>query len=342
MNRLRVVCVGAGYFAKFHVEAWKRIPEVSVVAICDQKIEKAYRLAKEFEVNTVYASIDEVYKNISFDILDIITPPGSHLSLSLQAASYGKSIICQKPLAPSFKEAKELVLEMNQSKVRFMVHENFRFQPWYRQIKLLLEEGAIGQELFSINHRLRMGDGWAKTAYLDRQPYFRTMPRLLIHETGIHFIDVFRFLLGEVDSVYARLRKLNKHIAGEDSGIIFFEFKNGCQGVFDGNRYNEPRVANPRYTFGEMLIEGSEGSIRLYTNGAIYLQKLGEREIEVEYHHEDIHFSGDCVFFTQKHFVHCLLSGKKFETNGNDYLNNLQVQEAIYVSAEGKKEIKIS
>ncbi len=341
MNEYRVVCVGAGYFAKFQIEAWKRIPEVTLVAICDQDIVKAKQLANKYKVKEVYSSIEEVYKKVSFDIIDIITPPDTHISLCKQAASNGKHIICQKPLAPNLKEANELVSMMNKSKSRFMVHENFRFQPWYRKIKSLLNQEVIGNEIYSINHRMRMGDGWPQDAYLARQPYFREMPRLLIHETGIHFIDVFRFLLGEIDSVYAKLRKLNKYIKGEDSGVIFFEFRNGCQGIFNANRYNESRDENPRYTFGEMLIEGSNGSLRLESDGTIYIQKLGEKEVEVKYHHENINFAGDCVFFTQKHFINCLQSNKDFETNANDYLNNLLVQEAIYKSNQDKKEIKI-
>lgn len=220
-----------------------------------------------------------------------------------------------------------------------MIHENFRFQPWYRKMKQLLSEGAIGNEIYTLNHRMRMGDGWADDAYLARQPYFREMPRLLIHETGIHFVDVFRYLLGDVHSIYARLRKLNKHIAGEDCAMIFFEFKNGTQGIFDGNRYNEARTPNSRYTFGETLIEGDEGSIRLDVDGSIYVHRLGEAEVEIQYEHSDINFSGDCVFFTQQHFIDCLRSGGEFETNSTDYLENLIVQEAIYESAQSRKEI---
>ena len=68
-----------------------------------------------------------------------------------------------------------------------------------------------------------MGDGWGDNAYLDRQPYFQTMPRLLVVETAIHWIDTFRFLFGEVDAVYARLRRINPAIAGEDAGLICFD-----------------------------------------------------------------------------------------------------------------------
>lgn len=341
MTRFKVVCVGAGYFSKYHVEAWKRIPEVELVAICDLDITKAQSLADQFDVKQVFSSTAELYDNLSFDILDIITPPATHLGLCMEATAKGKHIICQKPLSPSFEEAQELISAMNTAKTRFMIHENFRFQPWYRKIKELLDDQAIGDKIFSINHRMRMGDGWSENAYAERQPYFRSMPRLLIHETGIHFVDVFRFLLGDIKSVYSRLRKLNQHIAGEDCGLILFDFENGCQGVFDGNRYNESNTKNPRYTFGEMLIEGNGGSIRLALDGSIYLQKLGQDEVKIDYNHEDKNFSSDCVYAAQKHFVDCLISGNDFETNANDYLKNLQVQEAIYLSAEKRKEIDL-
>ena len=52
-----------------------------------------------------------------------------------------------------------------------------------------LDLGTIGR-LHSISCRTRMGDGWQTDAYLARQPYFRTMPQLLVYETGVHFIDV--------------------------------------------------------------------------------------------------------------------------------------------------------
>ncbi len=333
MNPLNVVCVGAGYFARYHVEAWKRIPDVHIVGICDEDLQKAQKLAAEFDVEKTYNSIDKVYDDVDFDILDIITPPSSHYALCTQAADRGKHIVCQKPLTPDFDKSQELVQRMNDSNVRFMVHENFRFQPWYRKIRSLIEEKAIGDDIFSISHRMRTGDGWSERAYLDRQPYFREMPRLLVYETAIHFIDVFRFLAGDIISVFAKLRRLNRDIKGEDCGLILFDFENGCQGVFDGNRYNESPSSNPRYTFGEMLIEGSGGSIRLHSDGSIFQKKLGAEEVEIEYWHDDVNFASDCVYFTQEHFIECLRYGRDFETNGNEYLRNLQVQEAVYVSA---------
>ena len=104
-----------------------------------------------------------------------------------------------------------------------MVHENFRWQPWYRKIKSIQQAGSIG-DFTHIYFRMRMGDGWSKNAYLDRQPFFRDYPRLLIYETGVHFVDTFRYLMGEILEVYANLRQLNPVIKGEDTGQVFFRF----------------------------------------------------------------------------------------------------------------------
>ncbi|MEM6318710.1 MAG: Gfo/Idh/MocA family oxidoreductase [Bacteroidota bacterium] len=336
-RKIRIACIGAGYFAQFHVEAWQRIPEVELVAICDTQIEKAQQLAQKFSVKKAVSDVEELLGQEPLDVIDIITPPETHYALCLQAAKRGIHIICQKPVAPTLLEAKQLVEQVAIHKVRLMIHENWRFKPWYRQIKQMLLDKAIGDKLHTMYFQMRMGDGWPEDAYLSRQPYFRTMPRLLVYETGIHFIDTFRYLAGEVESVFANLKKLNPAIAGEDAGQVFFNFKNGASAIWDANRFNESNHPNPRYTFGTMLVEGNGGSIRLYNDGRITLQQLGLSEVEVPYHHENRNFAGDCVYFLQKHFVHSYLNELPFETEGAAYLKNLEIQEAIYESSREKK-----
>ena len=155
-----------------------------------------------------------------------------------------------------------------------------------------MKDGAIGDTLHSLNFRMRTGDGWGPKAYTPRQPYFQTYPRLLVYETGVHFIDTFRFIAGEVKRVFARLRKLNPIIAGEDCGLLLFEFENGAVGLWDANRFNDTTAQNPRYTFGDFLVEGNDGTIRLYTDGRITIQALGGKEMDHAYTHEDRNFAG--------------------------------------------------
>lgn len=333
METLKGVAVGVGYFSHFQYDAWNRTPGVRLTAICNRSISTGIEIAAKYGIEKHYTDYREMIDVEKPDFVDIITPPETHFEMCAYAADAGVNIICQKPLAPSYSQAVDIVEYVQKRGVQFMVHENWRFQPWYREIKKLLEAGTIGRVHY-MYFRSRMGDGWGKDAYIPRQPYFREYPRLLVYENGIHFIDTFRYLNGEISEVFARLRRLNPVIKGEDFGLITFGFANGSDAVLDANRYNEPDYQNPRYTFGIMLIEGEEGSIRLAHDGQITVQRLGEQLTRHVYSPSTHGFCGDCVYVTQQHFVDCLRSGTPFETNGDDYLRSLAVQEAVYRSAD--------
>lgn len=340
MRRLKGAAIGAGYFSQFHFDGWSRLTGVELTAICDLDPGKAERAAAKHGVPRCYSDVAQMLAAEQPDFVDIITGPDSHLDLTRQAANAGAAVICQKPLAPTFDEAKQLVEIAASANVPLMVHENFRFQPWYREIKSLLDQGQIGDRLHSISIRTRTGDGWQPDAYMARQPYFRQMERFLVFETGVHFIDTFRYLAGEMSGVYATLRRLNQDIAGEDAGTILFEFASGAQGIWDANRYNESNAADPRYTFGEVLVEGSAGSLRLYEDGRLTIQPLGKPESEHAYTRSQRGFASDCVYETQKHFAHCLSASTPFETSGASYLKTLAVQEAVYQSAATRQPIR--
>jgi predicted dehydrogenase len=333
MEKLKGVAIGAGYFSRFQYEAWTRIPEVEITALCNRNEDRARPLMEEYGVARHYTDYREMIEQEKPDFVDVITPPETHREMCAFAGERGVHVVCQKPLAPTFEEATAIVEEARKARIRFMVHENWRFQPWHRQIRRLLDAQAVGEKLHSLAFRMRMGDGWGQDAYLARQPYFRDYPRLLVYETGVHFIDTFRYLAGRVERVYARLRRLNPVIAGEDCGILVFDFASGAVGLLDANRYNEPSFPNPRYTFGEFLVEGNRGSLRLYGDGRITVQPLGEEEREYDYPHEDRNFGGDCCYAIQRHFVDRMLDRGPFETSGEEYLQTLAVQEAVYESA---------
>ena len=160
---------------------------------------------------------------------------------------------------------------------KLIIHENFRFEPWYRAAKGLLDQGALG-DIYQITFRMRPGDGQGPDAYLARQPYFQKMPRFLIRETAIHFIDTFRYLLGEIVGVSADLRRLNPAIAGEDAALLTFRFASGVRGVFDGNRLADHQADDRRKTMGEMSIEGAKGTLRLDGYGRLFQRKHGSNE----------------------------------------------------------------
>lgn len=334
MEKLRGAVIGAGYFSQFHFDSWKRIEEVELVAVCDSNREAAEKASQTYGIESVFTDHLTMLGEVKLDFVDIVTRPDTHFRLVRDFADAGVAIICQKPLAPAVDEARKIVEVTDQAGVRFMVHENFRFQPWYREIKQLLAAGTIGNKVHTITFRNRAGDGWGDDAYLARQPYFQTMQQFLIFEAGIHTIDTFRYLAGEIDRVWCLHRKLNPVIAGEDSAIGVFQFTGGGVGVYDANRFNESTAENPRYTFGELLVECDGGTIRLHDDGRITVQKLGDAEFNHAYQPSRHGFAGDCVHQTQLHFVGGLRSGERFETDGASYLKSIAVQEAMYRSAE--------
>ena len=330
---LKGVVIGAGYFSQFQCAAWQQIPDVSITAVSDFSQEKGKTFLQRFGIKKYYADYQEMLVKEKPDFVDIITPPQTHYEISKFAAKLGIHVICQKPLAPTYEESIALVNTVQATDVRFMVHENWRWQPWYREAKKLIEDDVLG-EPFSLYFQMRTGDGWSDDAYLSRQPYFRKYKRLLVFETGVHFIDTFRYLFGEIGSVYARLQQRNKHIKGEDSGQIMYGFVDGQTAVFDSNRYNENEARNPFYTFGKMRLDGSKAHLKLDTEGNIFIKPLGKATYHHNYAHNPNLFGGGCVYNLQRHFVDCLQTGQEFENNGTDYLKTILAVEKTYESAE--------
>ena len=339
-NKIRIAIVGTGYFSQFHFDAWKRL-KVNVVAICSFNENDAIYYSKIFNNCPIYSNFKKMIDEIDLDFVDIVIPPKDHLKLIKIAANKNVNIICQKPFTNSYSEAINAVNISNKNNVLLIVHENFRFQPWYQKIKKILYNNLLG-ELYQVSFRMRPGDGQGKDAYLKRQPYFQKMERFLIRETAIHFIDVFRFLFGEIDSVFACLSKLNENIKGEDAGYLLFNFENGMKGIFDGNRLSDHIAVDRRLTIGEMIIDGSDGTLRLNGNGELFRRRFNSnKELKINYKWDNKGFAGDSVFKCQRHILEHYLRGKILHNSGNDYLKNLKIEKCLYKSNSMGKIFKI-
>jgi len=342
MPALRVACAGAGYFSQFHYQGWRAIADAECAALADRDEARARAMAERFGVPQIFAALEPMLDRVRPDLLDIITPPATHREFVTAAVERRIPVICQKPFGRTYAEAAALVELAEGAGVPLVVHENFRWAPWHREAKRLIDGGTLGTP-HCIAFRLRPGDGQGPRAYLDRQPYFQQMPRFLVYETAIHWIDTFRFLMGEVSAVYARLRRVNPAIAGEDAGYIVFEFAGGAAGLFDGNRLNDHVAANPRRTMGEMWLEGSAGVLRLDGNARLWWKPHHQDEAEHVYDGGSTDaFAGGACERLQRHVARGLREGAPFENTGREYLANLKVQEAVYRSHEEGSRIELA
>ncbi|MFT5623802.1 MAG: putative dehydrogenase [Lentimonas sp.] len=334
----RVACLGAGFFSQFHHDGWRRLQDAQLIGVADHDLGKATASG-----HPPFNDLQQMLETTQPDIIDIILPPTAHANAISVAVKFDlKLIICQKPFCTSLTEARAMTALAKANGIRLIVHENFRFQPWFRTIKLAIQDGVIGEPM-QATFRLRPGDGQGPNAYLERQPYFRTMPRFMIHETGVHYVDTFRFLFGNPTALYADLRKVNKVIAGEDAGFVTFDHPGGVRSLLDGNRNLDHGAANTRCTMGEGLFEGTHGTLTLLGDGSVQFRRFGSLiQKEILLPDKSGTFGGDCTFRLQEHAVNALFGNGTLENEAEDYLNVIQIENAIYDSAKIMSKVKLN
>jgi predicted dehydrogenase len=217
--------------------------------------------------------------------------------------------------------------------VPVVVHENWRWQPWFREAHRLIQSGAIGAPL-CYEFRMRQRDGIGPQAY-PNQPYFREMPRLLIHETLVHPIDTARYFFGDVRSVHARMRRLNPGIAGEDRALLTLSHESLVDGVVDGHRFLDPDPPGP--AMGETVVEGEAGVLHINAPGEITINR---RTVYAPGALPG--YKGDSVRAMQLHFIDCLQSGTQAESSVIAYWNTFAAVEAAYESATSGRVVAVN
>jgi predicted dehydrogenase len=318
--------IGAGFFAAHHAEAWRRIEEVRILAVSDPIAGRAAAFAAKHGIPRSYEDTGKMLQTEQASFVDITTRPETHLALTKLAAEHGLHSICQKPMAPTLPECVAMCEAVEAAGVRLMIHENWRWQPWYREAKRWIDRGAIGHPRH-LSFDWRTGDGNGQEPYA-AQPYFRDMPRLIIYESLVHILDTFRFLAGELEITACETRRVNPAIQGEDWAEIEVRFASGCTGLIHGDRQTGP-VPAP-VAMGSMRIEGERGTLLITPDGELSLD--GKR---LDFTPSMAGYRGDSVFATQKHLIDCLRSGQASESEGRAYLSTAQLVEDAYFVYNG-------
>ena len=194
-----------GISRRFKYEAWTRIPEVEIVALYN-RTRRPRPSWREYGVPRYYADWKEMLDRERPDFVDIITPPETHEEMcALRGGARHPHHLSEAAGAdlrsqPSASSSRSTAPACGSWCTRTSAGSR-----GIARSRTFKRAGDIG-DFTHIHFLMRMGDGWGEDAYLARQPFFREYPRLLIYETGVHFIDTFRFLLGDVASVVAETK----------------------------------------------------------------------------------------------------------------------------------------
>jgi len=326
-GKLRIGFAGAGAISQYHLVGWSEMPDAQVVAICDIDEARAHAKAQAFSIPAVYTDFRSMIEHEKLDAVDIVTPVDTHAQLTRTAADAGLHVSCQKPLTPTVREAEQLIAYVGE-RVRFMVHENYRFRPHYVQVRQWLEKGSIGDithARMTVRSQGMIDVGDTPAFLLNRQPYLKDFKRLLIFEVLIHHLDVMRTLLGPLEVVSAQVAKVNKALAGEDVAVILMRGRGGMTVVMDGN------ISAPGYgpmPADRLEIMGKRGTL-VYDRDRLFL--AGSAEAPVVF---DLAKNYQACFTSAvREFVRGLREDKPFAIDRLDNLETLKLMESCYVAA---------
>jgi predicted dehydrogenase len=332
--------IGCGYVSRFHLEAWKQVPGARLVALCDLDSDRLAGAAARIPEARCFRDAAAMFAAAPLDFVEICTRPDSHRALVELAARRGVHVLCQKPAAAVRSDFRAMIECCAAAGVRLMIHENWRFRPWNRALRRAIDAGSIGRPIrLRLAHRdtraLRP-DGFAD------QPYFATMPRLILLEMGCHLIDTARFLFGEVQAVTATVRRFGAGHPGEDVATLSVDFASGALGLLDLSWCAPADLARPEWALNQTVAEGTAGTLRLRADGSLeWVSPTGTIE------HTPVALpAGDRVYLdgyiaTQAHFIDGLRLGTEHETQASDNLKTMDVVWAGYRSAEEGRTIAL-
>jgi predicted dehydrogenase len=329
-----IAIIGAGFIVKeCHLPAYREAG-YNIVGIYNRTVEKARKVAGEFNISKVYESLEELFADPRVEVVDIAVPPHEQPNLVKLAAKHGKHILAQKPIAKTLEEAKEVVAVCREAGVHLAINQNGRYDPAIQATKNLLEQQYIGKPVVA-TIELRFKPHW--------QQYQLDYDRLMFLFMSIHHLDQFRYLFGTPNRLYASaIPHPEGTFKGEYTGSYILEYDSGLMATAwdDGFTWDPP-------SFGVFYkIEGTEGVIKMnigWPSGdpstiSFYSKKLGDAWITPNL--EGSWFPG-AFKYTMGALLKTIETGEESLLSGENNLETMAMVEACYLSNEQKRAIDI-
>jgi len=328
---MKIGIVGAGFMGTTHAAGWAETP-AKIVGFTAETPQEANSLAKRY-VTDVYSSLDEMLFDV--DVVDICSPTHLHYEMALKAAAAGKHIVCEKPLARTTKQAREIVTACRTAGVQLLVAHVVRFFPEYALAHSAVVEGQIGKPGVIRLHRgsyrpKKPAGNW----FLDEVKSGGILMDLMIHD-----YDYARWIAGEVETVSARRVTQRHPDAPVDYGLVILSHKSGALSHIAG------AWAYPPPAFRTHLeIAGDRGLIEFDSDGTAPIQNLilkssGSNAPDVALPSSPV---SESPYTTQiKEFYRALAEGMTARVNAVDGLAAVQIAEAALESAHTGQPVKL-
>ena len=332
-------CGGIAFDA--HLPSLKEIPSAEVVAVSNRSEGKAIKAAEYCGISTWYTDNQKVIDEEGVDAVVICIPPNGHAEWTIKAAEAGKHVLCEKPMARSVQECDKMIEAAHRNKVKLMVAEMKRFNPGFRKVKELIDEGVIG-DVFMVRYHNSYHEPHVRKAWWV-QPEISGGGEMMNELT--HQVNTLRWMIGEVKRVSA----LTNHPWGpppEDNAVVSLEFEGGAIGVVTVSwmtkEYNFAFPAPLDHAWDEKIeIFGAEGSILIetpFTYWRIPLKLSLYTEKELPGYNKGWNFprvpATNHYVAQIQHFIDCIRNDTESEVSGEEGRADLAVVRAAMESAE--------
>jgi UDP-N-acetylglucosamine 3-dehydrogenase len=307
---MRVGVVGAGFIGAVHLEAYANMPEVEVVGVADARPEIAAAGATVVGARA-YPSYEELVAEEDVEVVDVCLPTTYHRELALGAAREGQHVILEKPIARTLEDAGAILEAFTGTEHRLFVGHVVRFFPEYVRIKATVDAGDLGTVgVARTSRRSPFLTGW-RDWYADWRMSGGILLDLMIHD-----FDFLRWILGEVERVYAR-GVLGREYNRLDYALVTLRFEGGAIAHVEG-QWGYPGPFN--YS---VEVAGSRALVTADSTDSPALQLLGGESGVGE--SPDV-TTGKSPFQTElEHFVHCIATGEEPVVQPNDAYEALRI-----------------
>src|SRR5512144_2076096 len=133
--------VGTGFARTTQIPGFRDCMATKVVAIASRKRERAELVAKEFGIETVCADWQELVAHRDVDLVSIVTPPATHMEITLAALAHGKAVLCEKPMALNAEQSARMVEQARAAGVLALIDHELRFLNSRRTMRAMLQNG---------------------------------------------------------------------------------------------------------------------------------------------------------------------------------------------------------
>ncbi|MDQ3473374.1 MAG: Gfo/Idh/MocA family oxidoreductase [Acidobacteriota bacterium] len=269
--------IGTGFARTTQIPGFRDCMSARVVAIASKHRERAAEVAQEFGIEHVAADWREIVARPDVDLVSVVTPPATHMEMTLAALDEGKAVLCEKPMAMNAAEAKQMVERAREAKVLAVIDHELRFLKSRRTMRMMLVSGAIGSVrhcnyVFRSDYRGVLDRPW--DWWSDKEMGGGTLGAI-----GSHAIDSFRFMLGaEITAVTCMLNThiterpdkvsgTTRRVTSDDEAKMMFRFA------------DSPLTKNTTGTASLSVVESGsyENRIEIYgATGALMVGETGE------------------------------------------------------------------